>query len=1237
MNHPLASQLQAVERRVARLLWLHGIARVVTLVGAVVLLLGGADYAFRFRDPGLRLLCFAALAGVLVWAVRRYLVRQWRRPRSSVGLAQRLESHFPELASQLASAIDFLGQAPDDPYGGSPQLRSAVVERVAQRAAAVDFKQAVNSRPARRASIWAALVLGIGLGAVLADPQSTRLALVRLIKPWGAAQWPRQNELIVRDPVRAVPQGGALEVEVADARGRALPSEVWLVLRYQRADGSTEIERLRMQFAGERATVRKEAVTEPLAYRAVGGDDDRMKWIGVEVVEPPVLSELSVELHLPAYTGWPSEPAPKDFTALVGSRVELRGRASKPLRQARLVRDGRPNLELALDDDRRGFALTSQADAPWVVEKTESYSIELEDEVGLVGGREMRYQARAVTDLAPSVTVDDPPGNVFLTPQAELPLVLTVRDDLAIQQVELRWTKSSGGSEESLRLFTQDLPPPPASPDGRGLAERLAAAAVSLPIEHRWAISTLSLAPGDQLSFRVVAADFQPREGQCPPRRVTVVSPEDLQNRLAERQGFLLSELGRLLQLERDARAQLAAVSQQASAVGELRKQDVDQLHGAELTQRQVARGLTGEGEGLLAQIADIQNELRNNQVDSPDFARQMERVGQTLGELEQNQLPRAEQALVQAVKAAKIQLGDPSATTASSAELRKPLAEAEASQDETIAQLESLVAELGQWDNYRRFQRELAQLRTRQQELTEQTRELGRETLARDRGALSPQQQADLQKLGRAQGELSRQLARVQERMAASRDELEGTDPLAAATLDDAVEQGQQSAAASRLRQAAGQVEQNQLGQALENQAQAESALEEMIDILANRREHELARLVEKLREAEAQLGDQQAREEGLRRQFDQAAAESDPTTRREDLSRLAEEQAQLQEEAERLARRLERLQAEAAARSQADAGQRMSQAGQAGNQDQAGEAAEQARQAEQDLAEAAQQLAERRRQAEQDLATQQLARWEDQLRGMEARQTELVAETGRLKELETGGSLTPGQWGSVAQLSRQQASLADESEALGQQLTQAEVFALVLEGAGRDMRRAADQLAHQRLGGETLAAAESAQRRLRQLLQALASDDAEPEEEEANPGGDQSGGGEQQGADAGLAVAQVRMIKLWQVELNERTARLAEQLAGQPRPSPAAAAEYAALSAEQGQLADLIRNLIPPAAEQDAADPEAPPPLEALDEPADSATDGADSGPEPATGEPSPEVPDSQPTEPEQTGAEP
>ncbi|HEY5315425.1 MAG TPA: hypothetical protein VIK18_23040, partial [Pirellulales bacterium] len=497
--------------------------------------------------------------------------------------------------------------------------------------------------------------------------------------------------------------------------------------------------------------------------------------------------------------------------------------------------------------------------------------------------------------------------------------------------------------------------------------------------------------------------------------------------------------------------------------------------------------------------------------------------------------------------------------------------------QDGIIQSLEQMLAELAQWDNYRRFHREVSQLKRDQEELARQTAELGAKTLTRRVDDLEPQQAADLKKLGRRQLELARHFDKLQQRMGEMAGQLRESDPLASDAVDDALHHAREQALAGQMREAGRDVEQNQVGEAAQLQKSAQRGLEELLDILANRRERELDRLVKKLREAEHRLEAFRKEQEGLRKQTAAANKNPDEQARRRELERLARQQRQLQEEVERFARQLKRLQAQDASRTAARGGAKMGQAGDRSQQGDGQGAEQQAAAAKKDLDDAQQQLAKARQSAEAELAVEQMARLDDQVKSLRGQQAKLLAETRYYEALRAKqGRLSRAEAISVGQLARQQAAAGDETGALAKKLAAARVFELALTGAAREMAGAARMLERRETDEPTQVAQQRALTRLDQLTQSLQSGQSKPGQ--ASQAGDSGSGGQKSGQSGLPSLAELRLLKLMQQDVYDRTtaldakSRAAQAPAGQRR-------EFDELSREQGQLADLLIDLAKPA----------------------------------------------------------
>ena len=518
--------------------------------------------------------------------------------------------------------------------------------------------------------------------------------------------------------------------------------------------------------------------------------------------------------------------------------------------------------------------------------------------------------------------------------------------------------------------------------------------------------------------------------------------------------------------MQQETRAQNSALEIQLREVGHLTKQDVDHAQGAELSQRQVTRTLTSTTEGVPAQINDLLADLESNRVDNADVARRMQAMLAEIARLESDHLAPIERELTSAIKGAQVDLADAAAQKQpdrpQSPAVGTALAVVGTNQDEVIRSLEAMLGNLSEWDSYRRFGRDVAQIEREQEEVEKATQQAAGKTLGKDPKDLDPQQLAELKKISGRQSELGRRFDKLLQQMDEARGRLDESDPLAGATLTDALHLTREQGTSGKMRSAGNQVERNQLGQAGRAQEQARKDLGEMLDILANRREHELGRLLKKLRQAEQGLAELHRQHEGLRKKRAELAASEaggakgeKTEAQKRQLERLARQQRELQEQIARLSRKLERLQAERAGRQvlPGSAAAKLGREGGGWGKGRRGRAPRSSRTWPiWTWNRPKSSWPSGRKAVEADLARAQLARLQDAIKSLHERQQQARAETGRLEDLRADSrELSRAQSTSVHSLAREQKALEAETRAQAEKLAAAEVFQLALDQPAR------------------------------------------------------------------------------------------------------------------------------------------------------------------------------------------
>jgi hypothetical protein len=699
------------------------------------------------------------------------------------------------------------------------------------------------------------------------------------------------------------------------------------------------------------------------------------------------------------------------------------------------------------------------------------------------------------------------------------------------------------------------------------------------PIDAAWDLNQLTgLVPGDVLAVRLTAEDYKPQLATSVARRITIITDEELESRLGQRQTSILGQMAEALRVQRQCREQLGSLlirleERQQDAVQLLGESDFNHLQSAQLNQRQVEKLLGPAADGVEGQIVALLDELAANRVEGQALAARMNDLLTKVRAVNREALVEISRQLTEAFKAARQGL-ERAAPVRADDEAAAALGAAARGQDEVIAALEGLLGTLSQWDSFSRIAREIGQIRGEQERLAGATEALRLAAVARE--SLAGEQRASAREQRQSQLELARRLDKIQGRMEEMLTRLQASDPLAAGTLADALAAGRRLAIGGQMRAAADRLGQFQFGASLSHQQTVLTGLAELLGLLSSRREDELARTIKSLRAASSQLTEITRRQAAVQGEIDSAAAEADQAEQRRRVQRLARQLQQLGQDAQQLSRRLQRLRAPQAATATDQAGQHNDAAGQSAEQGNAGDAQEQSRAAHRRLEEAQQRVAEAIARAEQELVQQQLARMEQWIGGLLARQRNVVAEIARLdKSSSAAGELAIAQQDALQNLAAEQRLIAEETEQLRAKIVAQPAFAFALEGARQEMLRAAALLARGETGRPPQQAASAAAERLAHLLAALQPEQSPPAAEPppdsppqpAPPGGQQ---------DPFSSLAALKLLQLIQGEISRRTGELEQARAADGSFTAEQLEQLDALAAEQGRLADMVLNLI-------------------------------------------------------------
>lgn len=873
------------------------------------------------RGLGLLVLTLAPLAGLalladilyelpawLRWAALALwlavgLLTAWRallgplaRRLDRAALAAVIEQRHPELGERLSTTVELAGTA--ELGHGSPQLIALLAQDTEQRAAGIDFIQAVPPRAGRQVVIVALIVTGVVLSPALRWPREYAIYAQRFLTPWRNVELPAPYQIVVTPGDHFAALGRPLTVSArltALKPSVALPADCTLIITDAAGHASRQL--LSSNETGS-FSGRIERVSGDFTYRVETGQTISPAY-GVTAVEPVELlaGSPTITITPPDYARSTTETRTlqglQDFNGLQHAQAILKfafrvPASSATLRWTPADTDKTQERVLALSPD----GLSASHTLPLLAAGT--LQLVLTGPHGIV---------TELPSCKVGVQPDQPPAFLQVSGSEER-LTIHPYDRLA---VAVRIVDDVAVDESAVELRINNGPP---------VVETIALQGKGTPEAKGEYVFRLAgqLKEGDEVRYRLRAVDNRrlPAAGLGPQvvwhpagdrwRTVTIARRGDSAAReiLAQRDDFqkrldrIKADLGKdrkaLAQLDEETRNRSSLTPEQTSLLQELEKDS--RKSSAALTDlaREAAR--TPGLEPLAEPAQDVADrELRRSeqalqeagrQSHAPDRQKRLATADQELAsalkrldELKQlNQ--QAAQALLEQLKLRTLadrqqQLADtaqaaPDQTKKEQAELAQELQRLAQQSEKLRNALEQARAE-----EARQLGQRAQELAQGQRDLMEAQRQQGAagQALPPDKNPAADlvKQQADLAKLA---GELARQLAKDQGQKApaalqgeeAARTAQQASRQLQAGALPQAQQAGQQTA--QQLQQ---------LAQQLEKAATEDAAALKQAQSLAQRQEAINKQLEALAKNPDVQRTQQQARQQELERQTDELA----------------------------------------------------------------------------------------------------------------------------------------------------------------------------------------------------------------------------------------------------------------------------------------------------------------------------------------------------------------------------
>ena len=480
----LAIHAKSNARGKGALLGLLAFAVISTLLGLFIWL-----ESFRYFEPhfkalllgGLGIFGFITLTGILTtyWILKRQQL-QATRPEK---LAEVIGEKLPEVGDRILNAVQ-LNQMKSS-AGISNSLHEAAIQAGAKLIELVPedllFPKQQIEYYLKRAGI------GLGVLAVLyvANFQDTNAAILRLSQPEVQFEYPLPMSLHLNVTKTQVLAGDSLIIE-GRVKGRKA-ERVELIIQTRK---DTNIFPL---------LVNDQTFSMPLnhvmnSFTALVRVTNARPWepwkridsepLLVQVINRPLVQDLSVRIRPPAYTRLPVEIFTRnimDISGYKGSRVSFEGLTSKEIESATLLFEKSKSVEIQMDGHRfkTSFKLDG-ADKTW---------FSLIDFEGVSNLDPLIYPIFVAYDVAPVIRVTVPGQDVILGENMLLPIRLKMDDDFGFSKLELKYRVQHPDylmEDTSLYVSKVDLP-------GSDHA--------SLEFNYTWDLNRLSIMPEDAIEY----------------------------------------------------------------------------------------------------------------------------------------------------------------------------------------------------------------------------------------------------------------------------------------------------------------------------------------------------------------------------------------------------------------------------------------------------------------------------------------------------------------------------------------------------------------------------------------------------------------------------------------------------------------------------------------------------------------------------------------------------------------
>ncbi|MEO0137168.1 MAG: hypothetical protein ABIL86_06510 [candidate division WOR-3 bacterium] len=341
--------------------------------------------------------------------------------------------------------------------------------------------------------------------------------------------------------------------------GVYIPKKIILV--YQ---SSTKVKRIPLPVIDNKGHIRLE-VNEPFAYY-FEFLNFRSERFSIGVLEPIYLKELSFILHYPKYTNLQEETkTERQLVAPRGTQVEIRGKASQTLKEAKFIFHDTINLFCNQDQFRGEFEISKSGTASLYI-------------VGR-GSHLEPITIYALPDLPPLVEIFYPGYNINVPPEMKLTLGIKCSDDYGLQRISLNYRLKE---ENQVELKFK-----------KGCTEDT--------IYYDWDLNSLRMLPGDQLLYFVEVQDNAGQKTRSKRYYIYFPTVEQIYEEVRAKEDLVQGDLEEIKEIHQAGMQEISRLEDKLKRERTLSYLDNEKL-----------KEIINKEENVLKKIEEWQKELQN-------------------------------------------------------------------------------------------------------------------------------------------------------------------------------------------------------------------------------------------------------------------------------------------------------------------------------------------------------------------------------------------------------------------------------------------------------------------------------------------------------------------------------------------------------------------------------------------------------------------------------------------------